>query len=64
MERFKRIIRIAGFIFLMILALVGVGLGGVGPILPKNRERMIMKVKTEQVDKLREDNREREVFRM
>ena len=48
----------------MILALVGVGLGGVGPIPPRNRERMIMKVKTEQVDKLRDDKREREVLRM
>ena len=56
--------RIVGFIFLMVLASVGVGLAGVGPILPKNRERMIMKVKTEQVDKLRENGCQREEFRM
>lgn len=47
--------RIVGFVFIMILASVGVALAGVGPVLPKNRERMIMKVKTEQVDKEREN---------
>lgn len=51
MKRFKRILRITYFIFIIVLAAIGVGLAGVGPILPRNRERMIIKVKTEQVDK-------------
>jgi len=41
----------------MVLASVGVALAGVGPILPKNRERMIAKSKTEQVDKPKENRR-------
>ena len=54
-SRLKRILRITYFIFIMVLASVGVALAGVGPILPKNRERMIAKAKTEQVDKPKEN---------
>lgn len=51
MNVFKRILRISYFILIAVMISVGVALTGVGPILPRNRERLIGKAKTEQVDK-------------
>jgi hypothetical protein len=50
MKELKKITRLTCFLLLMILASVGVALTGAAPVLPKNRERMISREKTEQVD--------------
>jgi hypothetical protein len=51
MKRFKKIMKLAGFIVLMVLASVGIGLTGAAPIMPKNRDRLTdTKVKTELVE--------------
>lgn len=51
MKRFKKILKLAGFILLMVLASVGIGLTGAAPIMPKNRHRLNDNlVKTELVE--------------
>ena len=52
MKKFKRVARICGLVLMMILALVGMGITGAAPVLPKNRERLgDNKMQTELVEK-------------
>jgi hypothetical protein len=55
MRNIKSIARFCGFILLMVLASIGIGLTGAAPVLPKNREIISeTKPKTELIE-LRED---------
>ncbi|PSR55070.1 hypothetical protein AHMF7605_16955 [Adhaeribacter arboris] len=56
MKKLSKIIKLAGIVCLIVLASMGVGLGGAAPILPKNRARFIeTAVKTELIE-VKKDN--------
>lgn len=57
MKKWKKALKLAGVICLIVLASLGVGLGGAAPILPKNRTRFIDTiVKTELVEVKKENS--------
>jgi hypothetical protein len=54
MKRFKKLLRLCGLVFFLLLAAGGMSLTGIAPVPPKNR-RMI---NTETVIEMEEDNKQ------
>lgn len=57
MKTFKKVLRILGLVFLMLLAIMGVAITGVAPILPGQREKNYGKeTRTELVEKKKKES--------
>ncbi len=50
MKRFKKTLRLLGFILLIVLASVGIGLGGGVPIPPANKKKDTIEIKVEMLE--------------
>ncbi len=56
MKKLSKIIKLAGILCLIVLASIGVGMGGAAPILPKNRARYIDTTAKIELVEVKKDN--------
>jgi hypothetical protein len=63
MKRFKRALRLFGFILLIVLASFGIGIGGGAPIPPSTRKKDPVEVISEEVDSEKSNESESKVLK-
>ena len=50
MKKCKRVIKLLGFVLLMVLASVGMGISGAAPVMPTNKREDALVIDAEEVD--------------